>query len=205
MPLLFQHTINSQAQLSVWKIEEPADFFANQLQLEAPAVHPLKQLQFLAGRYLLKQMHPDFPLDKIFSAAGEKPFVTDKRFEFSITHTDRFVAAIVSQQHSVGIDMEMISAKAYKVAPRFLHPEEIDLLVGYDTDILNKTATLLWSVKETVYKWRGEKGVDFREQIRIKTIHQNEKRVEGAFLGSPVISFSVLYKELDGAVLSWYS
>ncbi len=127
----------------------------------------------------------------------------DQPIEFSITHTDRFAAAIVSTINSVGIDMEIISGKALKVAPRFLHPEEMSLLAEVDNDMRNSRATLLWSVKETVYKWRGHQGVDFREQIRIKKNHNEEQMVECVFVGSTPISFKVYYREVAGAMLSW--
>ena len=203
LPLLFQHTINSQTQLAVWKIEEPPDFFEKQVKLTAPTVHPLKQLQFLAGRYLLQSMQPGFPLDKIQLAAGEKPFIKDHSSAFSITHTGQFAAAIVSQNALVGIDMEMISEKALKVASRFLHTEEMGLLAALDPAALNTRATLLWTVKETVYKWKGEKGVDFREQILVTTIDNKEQMAEGEFVGSGRLSFRVHYREIEGAILSW--
>jgi len=40
-------------------------------------------------------------------------------------------------------------------------------------DIINETATLFWSVKESIYKWYGKGGVDFKKDIAIHSITGN--------------------------------
>jgi hypothetical protein len=50
---------------------------------------------------------------------------------------------------------------------KFLSEEEQLLLPALDPNHL----TLLWSAKESVFKWFGEGGVNFRQHIKIRQIH----------------------------------
>ena len=74
MPLFYQHNINDHARLAVWHITEPEDFFLQKTHLQKEIRHPHKRLQHLAGRYLLKILHPEFPLHLIEIADSNKPF-----------------------------------------------------------------------------------------------------------------------------------
>ena len=67
MALFYQHNINETTKLAIWKIEEEAYFFLEQVPLQREITHPHKRLQHLAGRYLLRFLFPDFPFDEIFN------------------------------------------------------------------------------------------------------------------------------------------
>ena len=74
MPLVYQQNINLTTKLGVWHIAEEKDFFLQQVPLQRQITHPNKQLQHLAGRYLLKELYPDFPYKLIRIAEQENPF-----------------------------------------------------------------------------------------------------------------------------------
>ena len=76
MPIFFQQDIDADTKLAVWKIEEEESFFAVPLQREI--THPHKRLQHLSGRYLLRFLFPEFPLDLIKIANTRKPYLEDE-------------------------------------------------------------------------------------------------------------------------------
>src|SRR5580698_3905983 len=101
MPLFYQHTINRSTKLGVWRIEEPEDFFLEKVPLKRNVSHPQKRLQHLAGRYLLPELFPDFPLQEIIIADTRKPFLENEKYHFSISHSGDFAAAIISSKSRV--------------------------------------------------------------------------------------------------------
>jgi phosphopantetheinyl transferase len=166
MPLFYQHNINDGARLAVWHITEPDIFFLEKVQLHRFFSHPHKRLQHLAGRYLLQLLHPEFPLHLIEIAESNKPLLTDESYHFSISHCGDYAAAIISENKSAGIDVELITPKVQSIQHKFLSADELQLLPEPDNNFL----TLFWSCKEAVYKWFGKGGVDFKNHIVIKSI-----------------------------------
>jgi phosphopantetheinyl transferase len=202
LPILFQHTINNDAQLSVWKIEEPETFFINSLPAISLPSHPHRRLQHLAGRYLLLYMQPDFPIEKILSAESKKPFLSDHSLEFSISHTNDIAAAIINKKNPAGIDVEYTSDKANRIAHKFLHEDEIRSLNTHPES--GNDFTVAWSIKETIFKWYGQGNVDFREDMQIKKIHTNQnKNLAECFFRKTNQLLHVNFIKIDNLVLSW--
>ena len=166
MPLFYQHTINDFPKLPVWPISEPKDFFLAKVRLQKTINHPHKRLQHLAGRYLLQLLHPGFPLHLIEIAESKKPLLSNEAFHFSISHCGDFAAAIVSENYSAGIDVELVTTKIELIKNKFLSATELSLLPGNNANFL----TLFWNCKEAVYKWYGKGGVDFKNHIHITAI-----------------------------------
>lgn len=169
MPVFFQHDIDPGTKVAIWKIEEEAKFFLASVSPQRAVSHPHKQLQHLAGRYLLKHLYPDFPTELIQLADTRKPFLENEAYHFSISHCGDFAAAIVSKAQRVGVDVELVSAKVSKVKNKFLSEEE-NRLLSYQLPTINYQLTMLWSCKEAVFKWYGLGEVDFRDHIQVKSI-----------------------------------
>ena len=177
MPVFFQQQINESTRLGIWKIEESEEFFKGNVPLHREVTHPMKRLQHLAGRFLLRYLFPDFPYELIRIADTRKPFLPNEAYHFSISHCGDYAAAIVSSQHRVGIDIEKPVEKILKIQHKFRGENEIfhiqqSLLQqdplsvqGIDPEILG--STLIWSMKEAVFKWYGDGGVDFKDHIQL--------------------------------------
>lgn len=205
MPLLFQHTINNNTQLGVWKIEEPESFFKNQLPDVLLPSSQHKKLQHLAGRFLLQYLQPDFPIHQIHASPGNKPFLPDCLYHFSISHSHDMAAAIICNNMPVGIDIERISDKAKKVCQKFTHASEMKWIASDFEKDAHFHATLLWSIKETIFKWYGLGNVDFKHDIQIHTLS------DGAVINTANCFFrhanpqtiNVNYLKIDEMILSW--
>ena len=200
MPLVYQQNINAVTKMGVWHITETEDFFLQQVPLQKEITHWHKRLQHLAGRYLLKELYPGFPLELIKIADTRKPFLEDEAYHFSISHCGDYAAVVVSKAYRVGVDVELITDKVEKIIHKFLSMQEKKLL---QADAVKKTATLLWSVKESVYKWKGSGGVDFIKHINIKSIE--EKQDEGVVhcIFNKEIPLQIHYLYFNNNFLTW--
>lgn len=163
MPLVYQQNINESTKIAVWHIAEQEEFFLASVPLQREIRHWHKRLQHLAGRLLLKEMYPEFPVELIQVADTRKPFLADEPFHFSISHCGDYAAAIVSKTYRVGVDLELLNTKIEQIAHKFTSEEEIQKI--QNSKIENQNLTLCWSIKESVFKWWGRGQVDFRRNI----------------------------------------
>jgi phosphopantetheinyl transferase len=199
MPLVYQQNINAVTKIGVWHITETEGFFAA-VPLHKEITHWHKRLQHLAGRYLLRELYPDFPLDLIKIADTRKPFLEDEAYHFSISHCRDYAAVLISKSFRAGVDIELVSDKIDRILHKFLTKEET-LLIADGT--LQQTATLFWSVKESIYKWQGTGGTDFKKHIRIEkfTGHLEAGIVYCLFKNN--IPLQVHYLFFNGNFLTW--
>ncbi|RXK62671.1 4'-phosphopantetheinyl transferase superfamily protein [Lacibacter luteus] len=206
MALVYQHTINSGTRAGLWRIEEAEDFFLEKVPLKRDVSHPHKRLQHLAGRYLLPTLFEDFPLEEILIADTRKPFLPDEKYHFSISHCGDYAAAIVSSTQRVGIDIEKASEKILRVSHKFLTEREKMLLdEQMSAQQLLQLTSLMWSTKESMFKWFGDGGVDFREHMHIENIEgsDEEGKLICSFRKHEPLPLTVHYRFLYDLVMSW--
>jgi len=205
VPIFFQHQINESTRLGIWKIEETEEFFLSNVPLRQQVTHPLKRLQHLAGRFLLQFLYPGFPYELIRIADTRKPYLPNEQYHFSISHCGDYAAAIVSSRQRVGVDIEITSEKAEKIKNKFLTPnEQLIFSLATHSRLLSgsRLATLLWCAKESVYKWFGDGGVDFRKHIQLEGLHENDETIIGHFAKTKQ-ELLIHYRRLDHLILTW--
>lgn len=211
MPIIFQQTPTSQLQIAVWHIREPLSFFEQRLPGGRSIEHLQVKARHLAARYLLLQLRPDFTLDRLVVAESGKPLVADGSFDFSLTHCADHAAAIVSTSGSVGVDLEQPGDRIFRIRHKFLSDNDQDyLLQGSGLSQLQEGPqaagwlTRCWSAKESVYKWHGEPGVDFREHIQLEKIDTAAKTLRFRFAPTDQ-HVQVHYEVVQGMELTWAS
>lgn len=125
-----------------------------------------RKLERATAIWLSRQLAGDF--NSIYYDEFKKPHFKEGNYFLSFSHTNNFVASIVHSEKRVGIDIEKISNKALKVAPKFLSPEEYQTLSKQiDKELY---ATIYWAAKEALYKLDGKKSLIFAKQIKVKGI-----------------------------------
>jgi len=209
MPLFYQHNINDSTKLAIWHITEQEDFFLKKVPLKRDVSHAQKRLQHLAGRYLLTELFPDFPLEEIRIADTRKPYLADELYHFSISHFGQYAAAIVSGTMRVGVDVEMASPTIEKIRNKFLSENEsVIAFEGIEKSGHRlRQLTILWSAKESIFKWYSLGQVNFREHIRwtapyfIRSGDFGEMCFEFRKDGS--VMLPVYYKVFDDLVLTF--
>lgn len=171
MPLVYQQNINETTRIAVWLITEGEPFFLAEVPLHRDISHWHKRLQHLAGRLLLRQLYPDFPVSLIKIADTKKPFLENEPYHFSISHCGDYAASIVSKSHRVGVDVEKLNPKIERIQHKFIYEDELKNLLLQNPLAIVECLTLIWSVKESIFKWWGLGNVDFKEDIKITAIN----------------------------------
>lgn len=172
MGLFYQHNINHSTSLGVWRIEENEAFFLKTVPDNPVVTHPYKRLQHMAGRYLLPQLVSNFPVNDIIIADTRKPYLPGNHFHFSISHCGFYAAAIISSEVKVGIDLELVTPRVEKISPKFLNMLEAGYLENWRhlPQVYLQLLTIIWCAKESVFKWYGNGGVDFSEDIILQEV-----------------------------------
>jgi hypothetical protein len=170
VPLYYQQDINENTRLAIWEIAEEPAFFLEKVSLRYPVVHPQKQLQHLAAGYLLPYLYPDFPYQEVVYPEQGRPYVPGDKYFFSLTHSGGMAAAMVSASGAVGIDLEKITDRVHRIRHKFLSVEEWEWVQGRGEEVQRELLTLLWTVKEAVYKWRNRPGTVFSQDILVSPI-----------------------------------
>jgi len=161
--------------------------------LKRDVSHPFKRLQHLAGRYLLTYLFPDFPLEEIRIADTRQPYLAGDRYHFSISHCGSYVAAIVSSNSRVGVDIELITPRIERVAHKFLDEEEMHFFNddyaqfleqwGLRGRVFQEFLTLIWNAKEAIFKWYGRGELDFRRHMKL----EGSLNLEGDWIKLPFV------------------
>lgn len=218
MPIFYQLDIKEDTKLAIWHIEENETFFREKVFLNKDIAHPNKRLQHLAGRYLLRYLFPDFPLEEIKIADSRKPYLKTERYHFSISHCGSYAAALVSRSQRVGIDIEIPAKKVAKVQHKFLNDAERQSITSifenkekrsdasYEKRVDHlRLLTTLWSAKEAIYKWYSFGKVNFKENIHL---HPFSFETAGNFSGfflkdSSKHSLRINYKVFQELSMAW--
>ncbi|WP_294314906.1 4'-phosphopantetheinyl transferase superfamily protein [uncultured Chryseobacterium sp.] len=178
MPL-YRDFSDNNATILVWKYDE-ADELNADLLLEPENAekvkdyHPKKLLEVLMIRKLLKGLKPN---SKILYRERE-PYLFPKDAEISITHSFPFAAIAVSR-NKIGIDIEKFNPKILRVIDKFTYEDERGF-IPFDHEVT--FYTIIWSVKESMYKihhskhWSLKKHYEVRP-FELKYLHHIKCRV----------------------------
>jgi 4'-phosphopantetheinyl transferase len=168
MPLLNTQVVDSQCVWGIWRIVESLDALIDlapvrsDLDFIQSIHHPQKQVESLSARLLLQELLSNWGIEYKGVQKNEKkyPQFIALPYSLSLSHTQEYAVAIVHQTMNVGIDIEPIRDKILKIAPKFLAKNEL----AFCENNLEKL-TLLWTVKEAIYKWYNQKGLVFNQDM----------------------------------------
>ncbi len=165
MPLLKTIALNDYTQLFVWKISETFDELFQSVALKDVSMARVESMKseshqrgFLAVRRLLMEAgYSDF--DLYYDEFG-KPHLGNGK-HISISHSHDF-SVIVLSDVNVGVDLEILKEKTLKLAPRYMDVSHLENLSKSDELI---KATVVWGIKESVFKIKNEIGISFKDNI----------------------------------------
>lgn len=174
MPLVYQQNINEHTKIGVWHIQEMEEFFLEKVTEQNKINHSKKRIQHLAGRYLLLDLAPDISLKNILLTATGKPFLPDNSYFFSISHCADYVAVIISTKSNVAVDIQHVVPKIESMKQKFLTEAEMNLLLKLSISPCEQF-TLAWTIKESMFKYFDEVGIDFKQHLNIESaIFEND-------------------------------
>ncbi len=165
MPLHKIIHINETTTAYFWYITEDVTSLFRAVSLKDTSLFRLEGMKseehqrgFLAVRMLLQHLgYTDY--DLTYDEAG-KPHLIDGK-HISISHSHEFSCICISNE-LMGIDLEKLKEKTLKIAPRFM---ELKHLENLPTSEQIEKATVIWGVKESIFKIKNEKGISFPEHI----------------------------------------
>jgi len=178
---------NSKFKIQIWEITESIDELLQEIQHSDTLADFRKiktdkrKLEFLAVRVALKKLLNEECY--IFYTDEGKPFLSENRYNISISHSKNWVAVAVHPNRQIGVDIECWSDKIPKLYKRFLSEKEQKTLSnGTNT----KQLQIAWSAKEALYKIIGKTAVDFANQLQIFPF--NAEKENGEFTAKHLVS-----------------
>lgn len=165
MPFYTSIQINATTTAYFWHITEDVTSLFRAVSLKDTSLFRLEGMKskehqkgFLAVRMLLQHIgYNDY--DLTYDESG-KPYLSDSKY-ISISHSNYFSCICVGDE-IMGIDIEILKEKTLKIAPRFLEVKHLENLSEVEKII---KATVIWGVKESIFKIKNEVGISFPEHI----------------------------------------
>ena len=163
MPIISIQNITNDITLGIWRITETKADFENQLgnhlfDLSKP-INPAENvgIHWFASRVLLQNLF-DANRIEIHKNENNKPtlYIDHEKYFISISHSYEYVGIMFSKTHEVGLDIERVDDRIHRVANKFLNENE---QLFAESKLIK---TLIWSAKESMYKWYGKKELDFK-------------------------------------------
>jgi len=181
MPLYKTITISKSTKVLIWKIEETYESLCDGIVLTKycqDRVNNMKSLMhrkgFMSVRHLLSiGGYTDH--DLYYDEFG-KPHLSDGK-HISITHSFNFAGIIISEK-KVGIDIEKQRNKIQIIAHKFVSEKENKFLEELTLDKI-RALTIIWGVKESLYKLNATPGLGFKEHIYVAPFSLDEQVVLG--------------------------
>jgi phosphopantetheinyl transferase len=164
----FSRSVGTTTEILLWKITEPLSELSAEVTL-----NPISQLRFngmkselhqrafLSVRKLLQlKGYTDFDLE--YDQFG-KPHLKDGK-HISISHSHEYATIIISDEIT-GIDIELQREIIIKIAPKFAE-KELEFLDKDNQEYIRKL-TVIWGVKESIFKIINEVGISFKDHIHV--------------------------------------
>ena len=190
MPFYKEIIINEYTVAYFWKITEDILWFNEKSVLNDNSKLRLQSMQseahqkgFLAVRMLLK--HIDLTDFDLYYDEFGKPHLKvesqklkvenlelDIKKYISISHSHEFSCICISNK-PVGIDVEICKEKTLKIASRYMDITHLDNLTVADKI---KKATIIWGIKESIFKLKNEKGISFPKHIFERPFKLEDKK-----------------------------
>lgn len=174
MPFHSSIVINETTTAYFWKITEDFNTLFRAVKLKDVSLARLETMKaeshqngFLAVRMLLQ--HIGFSDFDLYYDENGKPHLEKKEdrekkkdLHISISHSFDFSCICISSDKIIGIDMEIVKPKILRIAPRFMDIKHIEGLP--EAEQIEK-ATVIWGIKEAIFKIKNEKGISFPNHI----------------------------------------
>ncbi|MBO6605606.1 4'-phosphopantetheinyl transferase family protein [Psychroserpens sp.] len=168
MPLYKTINPSPNTVVKIWKITEsyedliaPLNLKPNSLERVLGMKSELHQRGFLSVRHLLRDF--GYTDQDLYYDAFGKPHLKDGKY-ISITHSFIFSGVIISDEE-VGIDIEKQREKIAIIAKKFVD-YEFNYLSDSDDDYVRRL-TVIWGIKESLYKLFATPGMLFREHFLV--------------------------------------
>ena len=168
---------DSNAIIAVWKTTESLTSLEKSLKhISIPNIHNQKRRkEIFSVRLLLKHLGIN---DAITYKKGA-PEIESRR-HISISHCADLSAIIIGKKRN-GIDIQEVSKKSLRISSKFINQ--------HIQNLTKEKCTLIWAIKEAVFKWHRKGSVDFKKDIQVPDFNIAEKgKIDVNFKGEELIA-----------------
>ncbi|XLS28832.1 4'-phosphopantetheinyl transferase family protein [Flavobacteriaceae bacterium M23B6Z8] len=204
MPLYKTIKVNDKTTVYLWHIKESLDELRKNIKITqnceeriADMRSEIHQKGFLSVRQLLKTAGYE-PSDLFYDENG-KPHLKDGK-HISITHSFIFSAIIVSESDEIGIDIELVRDKIQRIGHKF-SSYEYEYINQNNTTI---TLSIVWCIKESLYKAFATKGVSFKDHIKVIPFDPyGDKATAWVYYKGAIAKYKAHYFAVDGFMCAY--
>lgn len=171
MPKHAHHTFEGGG-VAIWHITETSDELYLQLATSkydaqlADKTNESRRAEWLAVRLLVNELFG--PDSEIAYHPTGRPYLKGSDLHISISHTRGYAAVAYHRTRSIGMDIEHISSRVERIAPRFTTAEEASYIDAHDADKRTMCHLINWSAKEALYKLHDTPSMaEFKEAFDI--------------------------------------
>lgn len=187
----------------LWHIRETEETLIAQIQdfeiIPDNIKHEQKRLEFCVGRVLAKTLLEKLggSFEGIIKDEFGKPFFKNNTHQLSLSHSYPYVGALIHKSKSAGIDVEQIKGKLLKIAPRIMHPRELQ-----DAGTDETKHCIYWCAKEALVKIYGKKDLTFAENLVISPFERkNNGNITGRIIVNNTETAIPLYYEVHSGFI----
>jgi len=197
----------ANAALGVWEINESVEELWKSINLSEQELKYYSYLRsdtrrqhWLSYRLILPHLITPDELTGIEYDEFGKPYLNNGLRHISVSHSGRFSALIASTSNNVGIDIEEMGPKIFKVAHKFLN--DCELRIVFSSHAM-EGLYVIWAAKETLFKLHGRRDLQFREHIRIFPFEfMGQGTIQGEITGKEFTKlYEVNYQTLENYIL----
>ncbi|MCM5661945.1 4'-phosphopantetheinyl transferase superfamily protein [Galbibacter mesophilus] len=198
MPLYKTITPSEDTKVLIWKIEETYDEMRSGIELTDNCRERLSHMKseihqrgFLSVRQLLKAA--GYKTSDLYYDGSGKPHLKDGNY-ISITHSFIFSGIIISSKTKIGIDIEKQRDKISVIAHKFINYE-----YNFLTDADVRRLTVVWCIKESLYKVFATEGMSFKQHTKVIPFEIEEMKGTGwIFYHGKIEKYKIEFLEFEG-------
>ena len=170
------HSIKSifDSSILIWKIVESEGYLRSNIKLTENCENRLntikseqKRKQFLSIRKLFS--FNNISLSELVYDSNGAPYLKNGK-KISISHTNNYAALVISD-YNIGIDIQDYREKIISISDKFISAYERQII---DVNSV-KELTLIWCIKESVFKIYKKPGLSFKKNIIIESFSDKFK------------------------------
>jgi len=181
--VLINREIEEGCKIGLWEVEEDYEHLFGITYLNDEDIRRLntfknlnRKTESLSVRALLQQMtHPKARV--VYRKKSRKPYLEDKSYNISVSHSHKYTAILLGKGKQVGIDLEYMSHNIERLAHKFINHREY---ISSDPKTRREHLYIHWCAKEALYKIGVREDVNFQDDLILKPF---EVEQEGDIIG----------------------
>lgn len=208
MPFVDYISLEENDIIGIWENRESLEDLLFDLQPTGEMLHRFNELylekrkkEFCITNLLVREVYGSkMMIDK--DQFG-KPILRNSGYKISISHADQYSAVYLAEKKECGVDVEKLDKRMPLLANKFVSEyESLYITKGKDIPYIS----IIWCVKEAIYKWYAKRGLDFKENMIIHpfTILQSGGPVYYEFVKDGKKTTNIAYYQIfNEHVIAW--